>query len=225
MGESRRRKQVGDYPTISLSVPQEIKDDICKALRSFTLIEMGGSCLSYALLANATIKALGLPIRVTWGGMLYQIGEDEKRDCISFAKRFNRGGIVPGYGFVAHAWNRIGGDLLDFTDWKQMVVNMRMGLDVQDHPFCADELALGDPVFAVEPPYYIWQPAKPLMDAWRPFGTPRLGEFWYGPYDALDDHPNLNDAMLNMKLKLPVTERAVKELRLVERIKEWRSMS
>lgn len=232
MGEARRRKLSGDYPTISQTVPDDLKRDIAKAIRTVNLTQAGGSCIPYAQLACEVLKSLGFMPRIEVGAALYRAGPDERRDTQAYAGPNNMGCMIDAYGLVGHAWLLLGADLLDFTDWVRMAeVGYTSLLAMADvdydmggrHDIAQAELTLGPVQFAVTPPDFLWQPAAPLKAAWRPFGSPEIGEFWYGPFDRRNGYPPIDVQDDWVVVMLPATMEAVRNLYLMERLTEWRN--
>jgi hypothetical protein len=231
MGEAKRRRASGDYPTISLAVPVDLKDDIAIAIGAVSLTQMGGSCIPYVQVASEVLKRLGFCPRIEYGAALYRVGANERRDTIAYCAQNNMGCMVPDYGFVGHAWLRLGADLLDFTAWARMAEAGYLALGATaDDPFAAPEARaianaerdLGPPEFASPPPAYLWRRAAPLMASWRSSGSPEIGEFWFGPFDRRNGVPPVDVQQAAVEFMLPATMAAVRTLHLVERVTEWR---
>jgi hypothetical protein len=226
MGEAKRRKLSGDYPTITQSVPDDLTHEIAKVMHTVTLTQAGGSCVPYTQLGAEVLKRLGFVPRVELGSVLYRAGPDTRRDTQSYAGPNNMGCIVPDYGFVGHAWLRLGADLVDFSDWVRMAeVGYIALVEMADagHDIAQAELALGRVQFDVIPPDYLWQLAAPLQAAWRPISSPEIGEFWYGPFDRRNGAPPIDVQDDWVAWMLPATMAAARELRLLERLTEWRN--
>jgi hypothetical protein len=94
---------------------------------------------------------------------------------LAFAGPDNAGVIIKGSGGLCHVWLRVGTDIADFSvgDWQNL--DARTELDVAGSP-------LGPIRWEITPPSYWWRPRQQLADAWRPTGSPDLGEAWYGPF-------------------------------------------
>jgi hypothetical protein len=234
MGEAKRRKLSGDYPTISQAVPCDLTDDIARAIGTVSLTQMGGSCIPYVQIACEVLKRLGFCPRIEIGAALFRCGANERRDTISYCGPNNMGVMVPDYGFVGHAWLRLGADLVDFTDWARMaeVGYLTLGATADD-PFAAPdaraiaraERDLGPPALASPPPAYLWRLSAPLTTAWRPSGSPEIGEFWYGPFDRRNGVPPVDVQQESVAWMLPATMETARKLRLAERLAEWRNGS
>jgi hypothetical protein len=227
MGEAKRRKLSGDYPIISPNLPLNLRDDIAKAIGTCTLIQAGGSCITRVQLGCEVLKHLGFTPRIELGSAIYRVGPDETRDTIAFAGPYNTGCILINYGFVGHAWLRLGSDLIDLTDWHDEAMRQFDSLESLDptetmRDISTLEMQLGRPQFSVTPLAYIWQPCAPLKAAWRPIGSPKLNELWYGPYDRRNGTPPINEPTEWVHMLLPATIQAVDDLHLVERVNEWR---
>jgi len=63
MGKAKRRRQAGDYPRGSRLVPEDIKLDIAKTVRSVEWVttEIGGRCLQRAYTGLTVLTMLKLP--------------------------------------------------------------------------------------------------------------------------------------------------------------------
>jgi hypothetical protein len=118
----------------------------------------------------AVLDECGIEAAVKAGAMLYRVGSHRKRDTLKYALPNNFGGYYDGW-LVGHAWNQVGDEIVDFSagDWAE---------DVE--PVGPDD-GLGPIQWELDPPDFIWQPAKTLP-RWRSSGVPNLGDVWYGPW-------------------------------------------
>jgi hypothetical protein len=139
--------------------------------------------------------------------MLYRPGHDQVRDTMSYCGKRNTGYCVDG-GMFGHIWNEVGNDLIDFScgDWvheaEMQVLLLPDGL--------------GDLVFEKVPPSYLWRGSSSLKANWREFGSPRSGEFWYGPW--IGAKPDMSDLDWSLEVAFGQIEHNLLEFRLRERL-------
>jgi Transglutaminase-like superfamily len=145
------------------------KDDIAELVRSVPrAFPVGtGDCLDRSLVGAAVLTALGLPATLKLGALLYRVGPDPVRDCITICApdRHN----LENHFCVGHFYLRSGPDLIDFS--------------VGD--FRADA-AVGAPSmqWSIVPPDFFWDDAAhfardPAQE------VPEIGRAWY--HSVIDD--------------------------------------
>jgi hypothetical protein len=139
--------------------------------------------------------------------MLYRAGQDQARDTMSYCGKRNTGYCIDG-GMLGHVWIELGADLIDFStgDWV-------------DEAQTLAELfpdGLGDLVWEVPPPSYLWRCNSSLKADWREFGSPRLGEFWYGPWHGAK--PNMSNLDWSLEVAFGQIEHNLLKFRLRERL-------
>ncbi len=148
------------------------KDDIAELVRSVPrAFPIGtGDCLDRSLVGAAVLTALGLPATLKLGALLYRVGPDPVRDCISiFAP--DRHSVEYRNDFcVGHFYLRSGPDLIDFS----------VGDFRADAAVIAPEME-----WSILPPDYFWDDAAhfardPAQE------VPEIGQAWY---DSVIDDP------------------------------------
>src|SRR5215831_17077509 len=123
MGEAKRRREAGTQRAQPTSLPDDIKHDIAKTVRSIEWAMMddrpGGMCFFRAMSGAVALMALGIPAKPALGGMLYRVGPDERRDVVAFCGPNNVGTRI-GSSFLGHWFVISGNDIVDFSvgDWR-----------------------------------------------------------------------------------------------------------
>ena len=211
MRSSKRSRNARPAPMI----PHELKYDIARAVRAFTMTQAGGTCMMRALTGNRLLNELGLPAHLVPGSVIYRAGPDPVADVVSYHGVGNVGYFTEG-GLYGHVWNELRGEIVDLStgDWRR-----EGDLIVELFP---DGLP---PVqWQVEPPEFLWQPAGPLKSAWQPIGAPTLvGQFWYGPW-ASPKPPNYQEVSWAVNVAMGAVREEAQRLCLAERVCEWKSM-
>src|SRR6476659_9642376 len=102
MGEAKRKRllqqQQEQKPPAPFPVPDDVKQDIAKAVRSIEwepVGGVGGMCLFQALAGHVVLETLGIPAELTLGGMIYRAGSDPYRDVLAFCGPGNFGRCGP----------------------------------------------------------------------------------------------------------------------------------
>jgi hypothetical protein len=166
-----------------------------------------------AMVGNETLRRLGFEPKLTYGSMLYRAGPDQRRDTMSYCTRGNSGYINnENYdgGMLGHLWIELGQDLIDFStgDWQReseiLYLNFPDGLERVE--------------WTATPPTYLWQRAAPLKAAWKSFGSPKLGDFWYGPWKC-GAYPDMSGFDFALAVATGQIDHNIERLRLRERVK------
>jgi hypothetical protein len=123
---SRTRKAEQSLPTWSGPVPEDIKRDIAKVVRSVDLADDGsdkGGCFFRAMVGWVALMLLGIAAKPALGGMVYRAGPDEYSDVVAFCGEGNVGRQLPDSdaGLLGHFFLVSGNNLVDFSvrDWKE----------------------------------------------------------------------------------------------------------
>ena len=205
-------RRVDQKTTTISTIPHELRHDIADAVRSFNMVQAGGTCLVRALTGNKLLNELGLAAVLVPGSAMYRAGTDPDADVVSYRGLGNVGYLTED-GMFGHVWNELGGEIIDFStgDWRR-----EGDLIVELYP---DGLP---PVrWQIEPPEFLWQPAHGLKSAWRPTGVPALGQFWYGRW-ASPKLPNYQEMGWAADIAMGAVREEALRLRLVARVAELR---
>jgi hypothetical protein len=157
------------------SIPDDIKRDIAKVVRSIDWIPEGGStqgagmCFYRAMAGWATLIALDIPASPALGGMVYRAGPAERHDIVAFCgegymgRRSDRG-MLAHYFLVSDDDN-----IIDFSvgDWKETFVPEIVRPDLPPIRWTAPPL-----------PDFFWEPRVKLTRQ-PPAISPPLGRAWY----------------------------------------------
>jgi hypothetical protein len=148
------------------AVPDDIKADIARVVRSINSSARSAASLLGAVIGFITLGPLGFKPQFCVGGMLYRAGPDRLRDTVPFRGPGNAGRLIDGQ-FVGHVWLRLDDELVD---WPHLDPRGEL-------PVAGIELP---PVrWQAPPPTFVWA-TRDLFD-WQPHGEPPIGEMWYGP--------------------------------------------
>jgi hypothetical protein len=191
---------------VPVEISQDIKDDIAEVVRHLTLFAAGGTSVQRAFVGHEVLSRLRSAPKLVYGSMLYRAGHDQVRDTMGCCGKRNTGYCIDG-GMLGHVWNEVGNDLIDFScgDWVDEA-QMQASL----YPD-----GLGDSVREVPPPSYLWRGSSALKANWREFGSPRLGEFWYGPWHGAK--PNMSND-LSLKVAFGQIDHNLAQFLLRERL-------
>ena len=201
-----------DKPLISVStIPDDLKTDISSAVRAFTMVQVGGTCITRALVGNSLLRECGLDAQLTSGSLIYRAGPDPVADVVAYCGMGNVGYSIDG-GILGHVWNELGGEVIDFStgDWRSE----------GDLIFKLYPDGLPPVQWEVEPPEYLWKPAQSLKSAWRPIGSPALGQFWYGRW-APPKRPDYHAMEWAVVIGMGAVREQARRLCLIERVSEW----
>jgi hypothetical protein len=179
MGEAKRRKLAGNYPTQQRQLSATERAAIIPIIRSVEIRSpvSGGFCWFRALLGATGLQALGIrSISIHVGGLLYRAGPDPLRDTIGFASPDGCGHLL-GDAFLGHVWLKHGTDLIDFSagDWGALFRDPASALIA--------DTDLPPVVWEHEPPAAFWEPEEGprLRDPTAPNTAPPPGRPLYGP--------------------------------------------
>jgi hypothetical protein len=191
--EARARK-AGNAPTTKLPtwsgpVPDDIKRDIAKVVRSveFQFVDdvgidksveqegafIGGMCLFRNLAGQVMLWKLEIAAKIALGGMIYRTGPDERRDVVAFCGE-NNTGVKTALGLGGHYFLISGDNIVDFSvgDWKADSAH------APEHEHLMG-LAPTEPAhWEIEPPDFFWAERSAFTPRDGTF-TPELGRAWY----------------------------------------------
>jgi hypothetical protein len=146
-----------------------------------------GSCLYRALTGQWFLRMLGLSTTLAAGGMVYRVGPDPLRDVVSYCGPGNAGQYISGEGLLGHIWLQNGpgiyDDVIDFScaDWKAGM-SMALMIPTGTPLFGMTERVpvdnLGEIVWEVDPPSYIWETGRRLRQIAGQH-TPDIGHAFY----------------------------------------------
>ena len=185
-----------------IEIPDDIKTDIAKIVRSIGYAGVdGGQCFYRAVAGAATMSLLDLPVDMVFGGMVYRAGPDPMRDVVAFCGPGNLG-TRTSTGILGHYFLTYGDEVVDFSagDW--------MTTKYPEHPL--DEV--GKIQWTAPPPRFFWQSEASL----RPDATaktPELGHAWYtGAHNAPPASADLLDDIRKItKEMVPFISHEIKE--------------
>jgi hypothetical protein len=170
-----QRKQMPSPSTQSFEIPDDVKTDIAKVVRSVDwrpTIPEGGLCFLRALTGWLVLTDLEIPAKPVLGGMVYRAGLDEQRDVLPFCGPGYVGCTMYGR-FLGHYWVLSGNDFVDFSvgDWKENAHALE--------DYCPPGMQSLDPIqwTAPELPAFFW--ADRSLFAGIIGRTPSLGKAWY----------------------------------------------
>jgi hypothetical protein len=83
----QRQQQAGTQQTAIFAVPEDLKIDIAKTVRTVDwrqVIPDGGLCFWRNMTGVYVLTELDIPARLQSGGMIFRTGPDEVRDALAF---------------------------------------------------------------------------------------------------------------------------------------------
>jgi hypothetical protein len=140
------------------------------------LLGIGGSCIFRTLAAYQAAAASNVDVTIGFGGLLARVGPDPQRDVVAFCGPHNMGFILPNGHAAFHCWLRYQDWIFDASldEWPH--------LDSVGTELVTFGEALPPIQWTTTLPHYWLKPAAEVELAWRPQGTPAIGEAWYGPF-------------------------------------------
>jgi hypothetical protein len=186
MGEAKRRRTaaaLSSQTNNETTIPPGMTVDFFKGI--FLQIQrtefrgppgLGGTWVFKTLAAYQAVCACKLDASIGFGALLCRIDPDEMRDVVAFCGPCNVGFINPNGESGYHCWLR-------HEDWIfDASVGEWHGLDpVKSEITVLGRASFGPPQWTITLPDYWLKNAREAEQAWRPEGTPALGEAWYGP--------------------------------------------
>jgi hypothetical protein len=193
MGEARRRRRLENKDLARVKsmprgqLPPEMIADFFKGIAwqlgglefRGLLDGPGGLCVFKTLAAYQAIRASSIDASISIGGLLARVGPDPWRDVVAFCGPRNMGFIFPNGTAAFHSWVRYGKWIFDPSvgEWRNL------------DSVAAERAAFDDPTKVLDPPQWTielpqwWLKSGDEVElAWRPEGTPELGEAWYAPF-------------------------------------------
>jgi hypothetical protein len=174
MGEAKRRKLAGTYPTqiSDQTFSAAEREQIAAVARSLDVIipEPGGLCLYRALAGQAALRVLGVTAQLAVGGMIYRAGPNPLRDHFAFAGP--DGGIAFHEGaLLGHVWLDASGVLIDFSpgDWVAVVSRTPDAGNAAQEPV----------QWTAPPPPFFWGPRTNFQPSPGLLVPPQPGQAWY----------------------------------------------
>jgi len=181
--EAQARKAGGGappptLPTWSGPVPDDIKRDIAKVVRSIEYRYVddpdGGMCAWRNLTGQVVLWKLDIAAKIALGGLVYRVGPDERRDVVAFCGGGDVG-MKNAIGLGGHYFLVSGDNIVDFSagDWKEN------SAAAPEHERLMGQTPLDPVQWLIEPPEFFWAERSIFSPPHDGTFTPELGRAWY----------------------------------------------